>query len=790
MIFQCTIMGMIRNSITQPVMIPSGVQPLRFQGCGNVVVTPHTDIVMLETDNADYMVKVPGHTFSDGDEVDFEITGEAVYLSKKTERVAGFTVNVMPKDELILQDNSDVGLLLKTLRSFLSVINSGEELSSLPVDFLKQIAVGIKGTINENQQEQLDIIIGMIIKNEHLDLPEIAKRLRSLIAEFGTDASHKTPLLTNMRRLVTFPELMIAEGIYRFQEIASVKEFLGDPGNGGWENFLREQFARDGCVWLRIADSGNKFPGVFQVSTAALKNELISMITSVSSNILRQIPVETFMDFIIPNNGIDKKMLHLLSSQMATVSGSPVMPDRSSSQGWLQWLQTIKELGDYSENLALRQPVRSTDLFRGMLEIGEAHGVLQGISLNDIGIIPGTGKTPISLIENAIDGIGLTFENKLSKGIVPSGSLKTELYRLLDDTHSTEQSPPSSELQKNNNETVGAFDIKGSLGAFQTFLSQEVSRLRESNFPQNELLLKNLLRVGDVIDQVTNIPESLAEKALFSGISSEMRERFTILANSIETLIQPGNSTEPAWLQLLKDVSSVLPMLKHICSTIPALHSLNAQLEDIVVELKTFLSHVSADWSDSAVKDLADVQKVFESKTFFEKTAPGDATAAECGNSIPRKVVEQLINRIESLQLLARQVATPEGSSQILELPVKIGNEWTDVTLQIIKKEARKKDGVNAQKHFSIYLDTVPSRLGGIHAVLDYEKGKNLSVTMEFEQKEVASWFKGNQENIRRCLQENNIHFVSVHFKTRMDSDVNRAAEMPADRSTNFDIKA
>lgn len=781
---------MIRNSITQPVMIPSGVRTLRFQGSGKVVVTPHTDTVMLETDNANYMVKVPGHTFSDGDEVDFEIAGEVVYLSKKTERVAGFTVNILPKDELILQDNPDADLLIKTLKSFLTGINSGEELSSLPADFLKQIAVGIKGTINENQQEQLDIIIGMIIKNEQLNVPEIVKQLRSLIAELGTDTSNKTPLLTNMRRLVTFPELMISEGIYRFQDVSSVKEFLGNPENGGWENFLREQFARDGCIWLRIAESGDKFPGVFQVSTAALKNELVSMITSVSSDILRQIPVETFMDFISTNNGIDKKMLHLLSGHMSVASDSPVMSDGISSQARLQWLQTIKDLGDYSENLTLLLPVRSTELFRGVLEIREKHGVLQGMSLNDIGIIPGTGKTPISLIENAIDGIGLTFENKLSKGVVSLGSLKTELYRLLDDTHSTEQSLPSSELQKNNNDTVGAVAIKGSLGTSQTLLSQDGSRLRNGDFPQNEFLLKNLLRIGDVIDQVIIISDSLGDKALFSGTSSEMRERLPILANSIETLVQPGNSTESAWLQLLKDVSSVLPMLKYICSTTPALHSLNTQLEDVVVEFKAFLSQVFADRNNSAVKDPADVQEILESEFFSEKTASGDATAADGGSSIPRKVVEQLINRIESLQLLARQVATPEGSSQILELPVKIGNEWTDVTLQIIKKEARKKDGTNAQKHFSIYLDTVPSRLGGIHAVLDYEKGKNLSITMEFEQKEAASWFKGNQENIRRSLQENNIHFVSIHLKTRTDSDVNRAAEMPEDRSTKFDIKA
>ncbi len=759
----------------------------RFQGSGRVVVTPHTDTIMLETDNGEFIVKVPGHTFSDGDEVDFEIAGEAVYLSKKTERLAGFTVNVLPKDELILQDNPDMDLLIHTLKSLLSGFNSGEAHSSLSIDLLKQIAAGVKGMISGSQQEQLEEIIALIIKKEKPDLPEIIKQLRTLIAGLGNATANKTPPLANVTRLVSFPELSISEGIYRFQNIASVQEFLGNSETGGLDKFLMEQFARDGCIWLRIANSGDGIPGVFQFSTAALKNELLSLIRSVSSDILSQIPVETFMDFTVANNGIDKQLLHLLPHQMSNVSRSPVMPDSISSTAYIQWLQTINGLRDYSEDLALRMPVRSTELFRGLLEIRETHGVLQGLSLNDIGIIPGTGKTPIALIENAIDGIGITFENKLSKGIIPSGSIKTELYRLLEAAHSTEQCLTSDGLQKNNRGVASAFDVRGSLTSIQSYLSQQISRLKDGNFPQNESLLKPVLKAGEVIDQLVTDSRNRAD-AMFSGISSETRGQYDVLVK--ETQTYPVNSSEPTWLQLLKNVASALPVLKRICTEVPAFHSLNTELENVMAELKEFLNQASAVRVDSALRDPEDLQKIIGSNLLSENTELTDLTVTAGENSIPRKVIEQLINRIESLQVLARQVVTPDGTSQILELPVKIGNEWTDVTLQIIKKEAPKKDGANAQKHFSICLDTAPSRLGGIHAVLDYEKGKNLSITMEFEQKEVASWFKVNQEKIRKSLQEGNIHFVSIHVKTVVDSDVNRGTEISSDRSTTFDIKA
>jgi hypothetical protein len=786
---------MIQNAVTQPVLKSSNSSQLRIKGTGRVIHSPQKDIFTLETDSARYMIKAPGHTFEDGDEIDFELINGTVFLTKKTNSAQGMDVNILPRDELILQVDPEAEVLNKTLKSILSDLDSGENHIPGKMDFLKQLSERIQGQITLSQQEQLDKIVELAGRKNPADIPDLMNRIKALIENVGTDTINGTISLTSVSRLVIFPELMISEGIYQFQDMISVLKFLGNPKMDGWEKYLKDLFESEGSVWIRIVDTGDKYPGAFLVAPEALKNEMISMVSSVSNDILKQFPIETFLSFFNGNGGIDKNLVNLLNEQITNASNESMaeMSVNISPGARLQWLQTLNEFRDCPEVLAFQQPSRCTDLFRGLLEIKEKYGVLPGFSLSDTGIVPGSGKNAVSLFENTLNKIGFTTEHKLSKGVLPTGSVKTELYRLLETTQHTEQALTAVNEAPDKLAGSDSFDIFRNFRGFQSFLQRETSRLKNDGLQQNKVLFEMLSRIEVVLDQFLNGSDKPSIISTISGIPSEIRERLTELVNSFETMVQPKVSDGIAQVQTINSISSALDLLKQICSTIPVFHSQHSQLEDIMSELKKHLEKMVAEnesQDPSGRRDLTDLQKRSGSEPFVDNDLHRDQGLIESGKNIPQKIVEQLINRIESLQILARQLTTPDGSSQILELPVKIGNEWTDVTLQIVKKEGRKKDSPNAQKHFSIYLDTEPSRLGGIHAVLDYEKGKNLSITVEFEHKEVASWFIRNQECIRKSLQENHIHFVNLSFKTRAVTDGDMSAENFTRQSTNVDVRA
>lgn len=123
------------------------------------------------------------------------------------------------------------------------------------------------------------------------------------------------------------------------------------------------------------------------------------------------------------------------------------------------------------------------------------------------------------------------------------------------------------------------------------------------------------------------------------------------------------------------------------------------------------------------------------------------------GKAQIRQSVESLLNRLESLQLLARQTPTPSGDQQIVALPMKIGGEWTEVNIRFIKKK-EGRDKKSKQNHFSVYLNVSPSQLGAISVKLEYELKKSMCLDIEFEKRESRSWFSRNSESLRKALSK------------------------------------
>jgi hypothetical protein len=122
--------------------------------------------------------------------------------------------------------------------------------------------------------------------------------------------------------------------------------------------------------------------------------------------------------------------------------------------------------------------------------------------------------------------------------------------------------------------------------------------------------------------------------------------------------------------------------------------------------------------------------------------------------------IDSVLTRIESLQLLARPVSTDQGVQQIISLPLKIGDEWTEMHLRVITRRGVAKASTAA--HYAVFLNLAPSRLGALAARLDYSPGKSLLLSMSFEKSETHAWFSDRKEQLQQSLAVGGLPLPSI----------------------------
>lgn len=153
---------------------------------------------------------------------------------------------------------------------------------------------------------------------------------------------------------------------------------------------------------------------------------------------------------------------------------------------------------------------------------------------------------------------------------------------------------------------------------------------------------------------------------------------------------------------------------------------------------------------------------------------------------------QTLLNRLESLQLLSSTVQTRTGENQIVALPVKIGQEWTEVQIKFIK-EKKSKNQEGQKQNISVYLNTSPSVLGDVSVSLDYQAPSSLRLSFQFEKPEVRSWFREQSEEIRRTLEEIGLTPAGLDFSMkRKKSTVSQKRNVETKDQTvdqNIDMK-
>jgi hypothetical protein len=106
---------------------------------------------------------------------------------------------------------------------------------------------------------------------------------------------------------------------------------------------------------------------------------------------------------------------------------------------------------------------------------------------------------------------------------------------------------------------------------------------------------------------------------------------------------------------------------------------------------------------------------------------------------------------------------------QVVALPVKIGEEWTELQVKIIKerKGKEKKEKKEGGGHVSVYLNVAPSKLGEVTAHLDYYPPASLKLSFQFGKPEAAKWFRERAAGLREALSAAGLPGAALEFHTK-----------------------
>ncbi len=272
--------------------------------------------------------------------------------------------------------------------------------------------------------------------------------------------------------------------------------------------------------------------------------------------------------------------------------------------------------------------------------------------------------------------------------------------------------------------------LEGASRQFRDTAALVENALRSFTTAMRMAVSESAQRLGDLVSSLQEDPESR------SSVFAEAREVVRDLSGGIQRLLDRAGVfmerllTEPSVAE-----ESRMGEVQH------ALERLVSQLgRDIEAQGRS---------ASSEVEDLG-------ARAALSADSSGVQTLAQ--------EVENALTRLESLQLLARSAVSPDGQQQILSLPVNIAGEWTEVTVRLVRRHA-KRSGPE-QGDFSVYMNVAPAFLGTVDVNMRYTKHRDLGVNIDFERPASRAWFAANRDAIHGALEA--LGFKNVRLSLRM----------------------
>jgi hypothetical protein len=655
--------------------------------------------------------------------------------------------------------------------------------------------------------------------------PRPAPDLPADLLTLTASESSASPSLS-VRAAAVFPVENVEPGIYLLTSPDDLKALSSATLNRETLDLIKTGIATDGAIALRIENSADGIFRAVILSTDNLPIAFRQLCASFTSAPFSSLSPDILMSLLVDRGNLPFAPLLQIDALLQTVetafpsirAGSAEAQDTALRQ----WLLSVLCSDPSGDTVACAPRVSAGTLMSDLQPVLSALADRSGIVLPQAGIFPppsestDNNKQNTSPLSAAVNRMGFTLEHSLvtdrpEQPHLPQSTLKSLLLHFLGAIQgdrdsvsapapkpgSSRSTPPSQpeaastpgskssvEIQKSENLVRVVSELRAAIAAtthptlqntsipgnrsseqLQQQSSGSPGKSAVSTAPQSETVAQGeatsptpdrLAVIKNIINQASSALALYREQP---GIATPAAAALTRLIDSIRMLAEKieapaaksGNQTAPpqsvpAALQQ-NPATTLMPLLKNTL--------------DAIDSMLRLLQSTSTDVSGAARSDTFALRE----RSSIGQTVSGDAaTDGEFSRPHTARILGTALERLESLQLLARQVSTSQGTQQIIALPIKFDETWTEINVRFLHRK-KKQRTTKKNAPLSVAIDVAPPVLGAIHAHLDYRPTRAMHLAIDFERKNTRSWFVNHRTELQNALHSAGITTVSIDLR-------------------------
>ena len=247
----------------------------------------------------------------------------------------------------------------------------------------------------------------------------------------------------------------------------------------------------------------------------------------------------------------------------------------------------------------------------------------------------------------------------------------------------------------------------------------------------------------------------------FSGGAGASAVRQSLDALRLETLLNASKA--------LQDIFSIVEELRGAVELLSDKSREPTDAEKLLTRTAENLARQARQCGNEIADRLNDALRELNRMQTDSSRGDGELAARQSPAEVMRSAALTVAGGLESLHLLASAARGQELQQQVVALPVKIGDEWTEVQVKIIKeREGKGKKGKKeGGGHVSVYLNAAPSMLGEVTAHLDYYPPASLKLSFQFVKPEATKWFRERATALRDAIAAAGLPGAALEFHTR-----------------------
>lgn len=760
---------MMRSSslLHTPVTSPNAAS-LKGRTTGTIEKKIDSDSYSIKTPSGPLILKLNTGELSVGDRISISFTNNSIHLEKS-------------------------GLLIKNveLRSA-DAFTRGSLLNLKLTDLLETLSISLRSETDQNITQNAKTVLTFLQDNQKDTLLTDKSQLRQFISETekllnqkGSLPKETVTMLQNIidklkTTLQSIPEKNdqvtfvlpassnIKEGVYSVSSLADAVKLLDiKDDNKDAIDQLAIALKTNSKIILRVL--GNETTGyvVSSLTPESSVQEISSFLKTLKSPLLQSLPQEAIETVLNVKNSIAFDALKNLD---VSLKGSTIQfpGERAGSRSAAisaaaNWFHTVLDTEQSTKIPASQTPVVPAQKI--IYDIQNINELLSNYPRNTFASLTQPGITEAqlhgndkqSIIPLTIQKLGYDLESKILKdneALQPS--LKKELLRLQDRLQTDSETSNRVESGKERQSVREPLSV---------LLNEKLAAP-----------LKNLIDNQNELTKLFTSQRQLQDQTSCAGHSADTTISESIVKDILK-VVTSSTTTLQTIQNLIRNTADIDTLTKdqtgQIDTLIQMLRKTNNASESFLIDLQRRFSEVIDILSNRT--DAHPIEKTMTKgppevlQSVVEKAPSGQSEYLSSIQSTLRQTIESSLGRLESLQLLARQIPVPDGQQQMLALPMKIGDQWTEVNICFLKRKNSSKKKNSQPSIFSVSLNLSPKQLGSIAVKMEYVQKKSLKIAMNFELESTKNYFQKFNEEIKNALRSIGLPLFSIDITRKKD---------------------